>query len=33
MKRRFMKLLFDNKGSRVTVILCRKPMQQGLIGM
>ena len=33
MKHKFMKLLFSNKENRVTVALCRKPMQRGLIGM
>lgn len=33
MKRKYMRLPFGRKENRVIVILCRKPMQRGLIGM
>ena len=33
MKRKYMRLPFGKKENRVIVVLCRKPMQRGLIGM
>lgn len=33
MKRKYMRIPFGNIENRVTVVLCRKPMQRGLVGM
>ncbi len=33
MKRKYLRLPFGKKENRVTVVLCRKPMQRGLVGM